>query len=220
MVDDVDENLSNDLHHLIFQGGCEGGEDAGGEAKVAALIPLKLFGESDDTQGKGGLETILVLKPSEQRGGGVDEQVDGEKDSWEVMIVDEQGQDEEAQLERASYSPGAGFELRKDGKLPEPSEDEVQIRVDATNLSTSDCLERLRRDINEKLQNDIWVPGHEIVGHVVSSGMNAKFLLEKHIAALMHHGGGCPQYVSINAEDAIALPEEAGSDEMVALLST
>jgi len=186
------------------------------------LIPLKLFGESDDTQGKGGLETVLILnrRPNEQRGGGVDEQVDGEKDSWEVMVVDEQGQDEEAPLESASYSPAAGFELRKGGKLPEPSEDEVLVRVEATTLSTRDCLERLRRDINEKLQNDIWVPGHEIVGHVVSTGMNAKFLLDKRIAALMPHGGGCSQYVCINAEDAIALPEEAGSDEMVALLST
>jgi NADPH:quinone reductase-like Zn-dependent oxidoreductase len=110
--------------------------------------------------------------------------------------------------------------LRKDGKLPEPSEDEVLIRVEAATLSTRDCLETIRRDSNEELQNDIWVPGHEIVGHVVSTGMNAKFLLDKRVAALMPHGGGCSQYVCINAEDAIALPEEAGSDEMVALLST
>eukprot|EP00984_Skeletonema_dohrnii_P002010 scaffold669_cov77-Skeletonema_dohrnii-CCMP3373.AAC.5 len=112
--------------------------------------------------------------------------------------------------------------LEQGRKVPELSEDEVLIRVDATAISTRDCLERLRRDTNEDLKDDVWVPGHEIVGHVVraGAGIEAKYLLDKRIAAVLPYGGGCSQYVCIHANDVIALPEEAGSNEVVALLST
>jgi NADPH:quinone reductase-like Zn-dependent oxidoreductase len=112
------------------------------------------------------------------------------------------------------------IEVKKRRMMIGLSDDEVLIRVDATTISTRDCLERLRRDTNEELENDVWVPGHEIVGHVVRAGVNAEFLLNDRIAALLPYGGGCSQYVCINAKDAIALPEEAGSNELVALLST
>jgi NADPH:quinone reductase-like Zn-dependent oxidoreductase len=239
MVDDVDEILSNDMYNIFFQceGEGEGEEEAGGEAKAGAFS-LKLFGEVDDTREKGVVETVLSPRTDEHQDregeGGVDEQgddeveegrgvvVDERKDSWDVIVVfDEQREDEEAQLEITSYSPEAGL-VRKDGRLPEPSEDEVLIRVDATTISTRDCLERLRRnrDTNVKLKDDLWVPGHEIVGHVVRAGVNAEFLLDDRIAALLPYGGGCSQYVCIDANNVITLPEEAGSDEIVALLST
>ena len=131
---------------------------------------------------------------------------------WSVM---------QSQLENASYSPGAGFFLRKDLWLPKVWDNKVLIRVDVTTISTRDCLERLRRDITEELKDDIWVPGHEIVGSVVRAGTNAEFLLDKRVAAVLPYGGGCSQYVCIDAEDAIALPEEADSSEdVVALMST
>jgi len=120
----------------------------------------------------------------------------------------------------ASYSPSSGFVLRKDEGLPEVSEDEVLIRVDATTISTRDCLEGIRRDNNEKLKDKSWVPGHEIVGRVVRAGKKAKFLLDRKVAALLSHGGGCSRYVCIHAKDLVSLPETADSNEMVALLST
>eukprot|EP00975_Prorocentrum_lima_P043689 9165359-Prorocentrum_lima.AAC.1 len=90
----------------------------------------------------------------------------------------------QARFENASYSPVTGLILRKDGR-PEPSEDEVLIRVDATTISTRDCLERLRRDESRKLIEEFWVPGHEIVGHVVSTGADAENFLGKRVAALL-----------------------------------
>jgi NADPH:quinone reductase-like Zn-dependent oxidoreductase len=126
-----------------------------------------------------------------------------------------------AKLENASYSPGVGI-MRKVGRFPKLSEDKVLIRVDATSISTRDCLERLRRYANKELKNSVWVPGHEIVGRVVRAGTNAEVLLDKRIAALLPYGGGCSQYVCIDAKHAIALPEEADidSNKVVALLST
>eukprot|EP00984_Skeletonema_dohrnii_P022678 scaffold11770_cov67-Skeletonema_dohrnii-CCMP3373.AAC.1 len=88
----------------------------------------------------------------------------------------------------ASYSPSSGFVLRNDEGLPEVSEDEVLIRVDATTICTRDCLEGIRRDNNEKLKDKSWVPGHEIVGRVVRAGKKAKFLLDRKVAALLSHG--------------------------------
>ena len=120
----------------------------------------------------------------------------------------------------ASYSPCSGFTLRKYGELHGVSEDKVLIRVEATTISTRDCLERIRRDNNEKLKDESWVPGHEIVGRVVRAGIKAKFLLDKRVASLLSHGGGSARYVCIHATDLIAVPETADSNEMVALLST
>ena len=44
--------------------------------------------------------------------------------------------------------------------------------------------------------------------------------VNKSIAAILPYGGGCSQYVRIRATDAIDLPKEAGSNEVIALLST
>jgi NADPH:quinone reductase-like Zn-dependent oxidoreductase len=231
MVEAMDEILSSDLHCLIFQDEWE--EEAG------ALI-LRNDKAEHKRKKEEGVEIVLRLCTDEQVEGGVghgkegvDEQgedeeggdavvLDGQKDTKEVEVVLGRWPEQEmqAQLENASYSPEKGFVLRKDGRLPELSEDEVLIRVEATTISTRDCLERLRRDSNDELKDDVWVPGHEIVGHVVRAGMNAKFLVDKRVAALLPYGGGCSQYVCIHAKDAIVLPEEAGSNEMVALLST
>ncbi|KAL7430189.1 hypothetical protein ACHAXM_002123 [Skeletonema potamos] len=120
----------------------------------------------------------------------------------------------------ASYTPSSGFVLRKNIELPEISEDEVLIRVDASTISTRDCLERLRRENKEKLKDESWVPGHEIVGRVVKAGVKAKFLLNRRVASLLPYGGGCARYVCSHAKDLISLPETADSIEMVALLST
>ena len=120
----------------------------------------------------------------------------------------------------ASYNPGVGLVLRKDGLLPKLLKDEVLIRVDATTISTRDCLERLRRNTNKELKHEVWVPGHEVVGHVVRAGVNAEFLLDKRIAALLPYGGGCSRYVCISSKDVIALPRDAGSNDVVMLLST
>ncbi len=120
----------------------------------------------------------------------------------------------------ASYCPSLGFELKKDEVLPEVSEDEVLIRVEASTISTRDCLERIRRHKNRFLKIKSWVPGHEIVGHVVRAGKKAKVLLGRKVAALLSHGGGCSRYVCIHAKNLISVPETADSIEMVALLST
>ncbi len=50
--------------------------------------------------------------------------------------------------------------------------------------------------------------------------MEAKSFLDKRIASILPYGGGCSQYVRIHAKDAIAVHEEAGSNDVVALLST
>ena len=121
---------------------------------------------------------------------------------------------------RVRYSPSSALELREEEDLPEVSEDEVLIRVDATTIATRDCLERIRRNNNTMLKDEAWVPGHEIVGHVVRSGKNAKVLLDRKVAALLSYGGGCSRYLCIPAKSVISLPETANSNEMVALLST
>ena len=120
----------------------------------------------------------------------------------------------------ASYNPSSGFVLRKDKALPEISKDQVLVRVDATTLSTRDCLERFRRDKNDKLKDVSWVPSHEIVGRVVRAGKRAKIFLDRRVAALLSHGGGCSRYIRIHAKDLISLPETVDSNEIVALLST
>ncbi|KAK1743449.1 medium chain reductase/dehydrogenase (MDR)/zinc-dependent alcohol dehydrogenase-like family protein [Skeletonema marinoi] len=139
---------------------------------------------------------------------------------WLCSTGTDQGKVEEAHLENASYSPEAGF-VRTVGNFPELSEDSVLIQVETTTISTRDSLERLRRANTKELKAELWVPGHEIVGLVVRVGTNAdKFLLGKRVAAVLPFGGGCAQYVCIDAKDVIAVPAEASSNEVVALLST
>mmetsp|Transcript_14503 Transcript_14503/g.29667 ORF Transcript_14503/g.29667 Transcript_14503/m.29667 type:complete len:508 (-) Transcript_14503:21-1544(-) len=122
----------------------------------------------------------------------------------------------------ASYTPSSGLTLRKYAK-PDISNDEVLIRVYATTISTRDCLERIRRDNNEGLLYDAWVPGHEIVGRVEQAGSNAQHLLHRRVAALLSHGGGCSRYLCVHSKDLITLPENAfptSNQDMVHLLST
>mmetsp|Transcript_21174 Transcript_21174/g.33265 ORF Transcript_21174/g.33265 Transcript_21174/m.33265 type:complete len:508 (+) Transcript_21174:166-1689(+) len=122
----------------------------------------------------------------------------------------------------ASYTPASGFALRKYTK-PEISADEVLIKVYATTISTRDCLERIRRGNDESLSYDAWVPGHEIVGRVEQAGSNTEHMLNRRVAALLSHGGGCSRYVRVHSKDLIDLPEidfSASSQDMVHLLST
>ena len=222
-VGDVDEILSSDLHHLIFKD--DGGEEA-------------TQGDGASTQGEEGrdtrredynedeeIELILDNNCLDEQGEGERGEGNDEGGADEPMKdEDEESVDEvrvlvEANVESASYSPAKGV-VRKVGKLPLLSEDEVLIQVDATTISTRDCLERMRRNTNEDLKDEIWVPGHEIVGRVERTGTNSKSLLGKRIAALLPCGGGCASYVRIQAEDLIVLPEDADSNEVAALLST
>jgi len=242
-VEDANEYLSSNLHHLVFQGDEKEGEaqsdaeedDAGDDEDAQGEeeeVEDKHGEDEEEDQEDGGVEAVLGC-PEEQGEGGVDEQqedevvsVDGRKDSEddaEVGLSHWQWESMQARIEQASYSPKAGFVLIEDGWLPglQFREDDVLIQVDTTTISTRDCLERLRRDNNKKLKEELWVPGHEIVGHVVRTGTdsNAMLLLGKRIAALLPNGGGCSQYACINAKDAIVLPDDACSETIVALLS-
>eukprot|EP00985_Skeletonema_marinoi_P017437 scaffold9561_cov133-Skeletonema_marinoi.AAC.3 len=223
-VGDVDEILSSDLHHLIFkdEGGEEATQDDGASTQAgeeARDTRREDYNEDEE------IELILDNNCLDEQGegergegndeGGVDEPMKDEDEE----SVDEVRVIVEANVESASYSPAKGF-VRKVGKLPLLSEDEVLIQVDATTISTRDCLERMRRNTNEDLKDEVWVPGHEIVGRVKRAGTNSKSLLGKRIAALLPYGGGCASYVRIQAEDLIVLPEDADSNEVAALLST
>eukprot|EP00986_Skeletonema_menzelii_P008529 scaffold3623_cov136-Skeletonema_menzelii.AAC.5 len=124
----------------------------------------------------------------------------------------------------ASYTPTSGLTLRRYAR-PEISHDEVLIRVHATTISTRDCLERIRRDNNEDLVHEAWVPGHEIVGVVEQTGLNSKHLLHRRVAALLPHGGGCSRYVRVHSQELIDLTEKdfpvsTASSDIVHLLST
>lgn len=277
VVEEVNEFLSNDLHHLIFNTEEERGEGGGGnnqgeeedgageleaveeeeEEEEESVVENEEEGGVEEKQGEG-VETAWGPRPegngggqkqgetkrvaggqtNKQGGGGGDNGQDNvnEEGGNEVLVVD--GQDDSTEVieavlgrgeweevmqtrhECASYSPATGFLLRKDGR-PEPSHDQVLVRVDATTISTRDCFETRRRDNTVELIEELWVPGHEIVGHVVrtGSGVDAEFLLGKRIAALLPYGGGCSQYACIHAKDAIVLPDEADSYEVAALLS-
>lgn len=259
VVEEVNEFLSNDLHHLIFN--CESEEERGaknnggvaedgrGELEVVEEELLDVTQEEegveekqgegvetawgrprpDDEQRKGETRTASGQikrdgqENANQEGGNEVLVVDGQNDSTEVEAVLGRYEWEEVmqtRLECASYSPLTGFLLRKD-RRPEPSHDQVLVRVDATTISSRDCFETRRRDNTVELIEELWVPGHEIVGHVVrtGAGSDAQFLLGKRIAALMPHGGGCSQYACIHAKDAIVLPDETDSNEVAALLS-
>ena len=123
----------------------------------------------------------------------------------------------------ASYTPSSGFTLRNYTKLPEITEDQVLVRVDATSISTRDCLERIRRDNSEGLLHEAFVPGYEIVGRVEQTGSNARHLLHKRVAALLPSGGGCSRYVCVHSKDLIRLPVShfpSSSQELVNLLSS
>ena len=132
---------------------------------------------------------------------------------------------EELRHSDASYTPTSGLTLRKYAR-PEISHDEVLIRVHATTISTRDCLERIRRDNNEGLVHEAWVPGHDIVGVVEQTGLNSKHLLHRRVAALLPHGGGCSRYVRVHSHELIDLPEKdfpastVSSQDIVHLLST
>eukprot|EP00984_Skeletonema_dohrnii_P013638 scaffold5662_cov201-Skeletonema_dohrnii-CCMP3373.AAC.1 len=164
-------------------------------------------------------KTESLLEDRENDEGDTDNMSGDQSEGSEAAYV-ENVEDCASPQSDASYNPSSGFVLRKDEGLPEVSEDEVLIRVDATTICTRDCLEGIRRDNNEKLKDQSWVPGHEIVGHVVRAGKKAKFLLGRKVATLLSHGGGCSRYVCIHAKDLVSLPETADSNEMVALLST
>lgn len=197
-VDEANEFMSNNLHNLFFEG--DGKEESGEE--VGALIrPL-----DEEVEAYEGVSCHIFGSC---------------RQAAPVATVDEPNEDEETNLKikNVMYSPGAGIVRNV---VPKLSDDKVLINVDATTISARDCLERLRRDSNKELKYKVWVPGHEIVGHVVRAGLNAEFLLDKRIVALLPYGGGCSQYVCIDAKDVIVLPEEADSSdsEVVALLST
>ena len=123
-------------------------------------------------------------------------------------------------LSDASYSPWTGLILRKERGLPKISKDEVLIKVEASSLSTRDCLERLRRNNNLELQDEFWVPGHEIVGRVVRAGKRTNFLMNKRVAALLPNGGGNAQYVRVHIDGLISVPEQAKPQDLIYLLST
>ena len=223
IVEDVSEFLSKDLHHLVFN--CEGEEAAQDESVMEA---------GDDTQAE---EKVDAEKTQEQehKEGLAEKEEDGVETAWGTCPDGQGGgirAGMQARFECASYNPVTGFVLRKEGR-PDPAGDEVLIRVDATTISSRDCNERLHRDSGNKTNpmefiNDntglieFWVPGHEIVGHVMRTGTDAgaENLLGKRVAALLPYGGGCSQYACVSAKDVIVLPVAANSTEVVALLSS
>lgn len=226
-VEDMDEILSSDLHHLMFP------FDGEVDRKEVSEAFTQLDDKEGDNRGVGyfqeeEVEVMLDCGLGKRRGRGLRsdlDEVDEEVKDEELIKGEQRSEDVklsfEAHLENAAYSPGKGL-VRKVGKLPQLLEDEVLIRVDATTISTRDCLEKLRRNNNKELFEELWVPGHEIVGRVVRAGTNsnAQSLSGKRIAALLPYGGGCSQYVRIKVKDAIELPKDAGSNDVVALLST
>ena len=121
-----------------------------------------------------------------------------------------------------SYIPWLGVQLeyKPMPAMPEIWEDDVLIRVEATTISTRDCLERIRRDNDVNLHSDSWVPGHEIVGRVVRVGGKSRFLKNRRVAALLPAGGGCSRHVRCHVDNLIAVPEHARSQDIVYLLST
>lgn len=119
-----------------------------------------------------------------------------------------------------SYSPWSGVQLTEYDSMPKISEDEVLIKVEATTISTRDCLERLRRDNDEDLRAESWVPGHEIIGRVVRVGRESRFLKGRRVAALLPAGGGCSRYVPCHIGNLIAVPERAPSQDIVYILSS
>ncbi len=119
-----------------------------------------------------------------------------------------------------SYIPWLGIQLTEYDSMPRICEDEVLVKVEATTISTRDCLERLRRDNDEDLCSESWVPGHEIVGRVVRVGRESRFLKNRRVAALLPAGGGCSRYVRCHIGNLIAVPERAPSQDIVYLLST
>ena len=119
-----------------------------------------------------------------------------------------------------AYSPLLGVVLSEYQVLPEIMDDEVLIRVEATSISTRDCLEQIRRINNDELKDELWVPGHEIVGRVVRAGREAKFLKKRRVAALLRNAGGNARYVRVHIDKLMSVPETASSKDLVYLLST
>lgn len=119
-----------------------------------------------------------------------------------------------------AYSPLLGVVLSEYQVLPEIMDDEVLIRVEASSISTRDCLEQIRRINNEELKDELWVPGHEIVGRVVRAGREAKFLKKRRVAALLRNAGGNARYVRVHIDGLMSVPETASSKDLVYLLST
>ena len=273
IVEEVNDILSSNLHHLVFdEEEEEGGEEVlekQSKAKEEVEVTVPNNNENGEGVGGGGGEVnqgeesddgnVVEEGPTEtneasdeqqvvEKEGQDEEEADDEEDEEEeeeeeeqngeeiVVEVDGEKNSEEAQVEvvkgrwlnkhtefeNASYSPSKGFVLKTDGKLPQLAKDQVMIRVDATTIAARDCFERHRRDKNEDLKEDVFVPGHEIIGHVVRAGedVEAESLLDKRVAAILPNGGGCSQYVCINARDAIAVPQEADDEDVVTLLST
>ena len=179
------------------------------EDRIVKEEVTNVKGSGDNMTESNGGNIALNSEDAREKDGqhDVQEADNGSSDTSKVAHVD------------ASYSPVAGFVVREHEKMPKVAEDEVLIKVDATSISTRDCLERLRRDKDEKLKDEPWVPGHEIVGRVVSAGTKVKVLQDRRVAALLSHGGGCARYVCISAKDLFTLPDAVNSRQIVALLS-
>ena len=137
------------------------------------------------------------------------QKVDPEQPSTVTLVAESSAPTPAKMLSHAdvSYIPWLGVQLNEYKTMPKVYEDDVLIRVEATTISTRDCLERIRRDNDENLSSDEWVPGHEIVGHVVRAGSEAKRFLNRRVAALLPAGGGCSRYVRCHVTDLIAVPE-------------
>ena len=83
-----------------------------------------------------------------------------------------------------------GFTLVDDYEIPEPKDDEVQIKVTSVSICGSDINVWKWNDTAKFTLNDNhgvpFVPGHEAVGHVIKVGKGTSFKVGDRVAVENH----------------------------------
>jgi NADPH:quinone reductase-like Zn-dependent oxidoreductase len=117
----------------------------------------------------------------------------------------------------SKFGPPDVLKIIEEEYLPEPKSGEVRIKVLVTSASFTDTL--LRKGIYPEVRKKVpFPPGYDLVGIVDKCGGEAsKFPIGKRVTALTVYGA-YSEYLCVNEDELIEVPEGLDSSEVVCLI--
>jgi NADPH:quinone reductase-like Zn-dependent oxidoreductase len=98
-----------------------------------------------------------------------------------------------------------------------PEKDELLIQVEAAGVSLGDIMRR--KGVFMGMPIPPFTPGYDIVGRIIEKGDQVtRFGVGDRVAVCLDGIGGYSQYVSINEEEAVPVPDSLNSHEAVCLV--
>ncbi len=116
-------------------------------------------------------------------------------------------------LVRKGNSEGA-FEIR-DVQRPEPVQNEVLIKVEASGLNFADVM--ARRGLYDDAPAIPFVPGYDVVGKIVKKGVGVTDLREGDRVVALTRFGGYAEFAVTDARAVVVIPESIDAGEATAL---